>query len=181
MTVRLWPRSVREMDSHLPRVAFRHTITGHQKATRWRILRESLHHAQARASARSCHQQLVLFLTTTRVMKVRRSLGNTVAKHYRECQLRSKSPKIVMSLVDRQANWPVQENNYDYFYEDQGGDATENHTPARRRRHRYVQFGIFGRRCRTSLYASIELRKTPAMSQKQKWLESSRGNLSGRI
>ena len=80
----------------------------------------------------------------TRMMKVRHPLGIIVAKPYRECQPRSKSPTIVMSRVDRQVNWPAQENSYNYFYEDQGGDATENHTPARRRRHRYVQSGIFG-------------------------------------
>ena len=49
-----------------------------------------------------------------------------------------------MSLVDRQINWPAQDKNCDYFYEDQGGDATQNHTPARRRRHRYAQSGNFG-------------------------------------
>lgn len=31
-----------------------------------------------------------------------------------------------MSLVDRQVNWPAQENNYDHFYEDQGGDVNVN-------------------------------------------------------
>jgi hypothetical protein len=144
-------------------------------------IRESLHHAQAQASARSYCRSLVLFPKTMRVIKLRRSLRNTAAKHYLGCQLKPKSPKKVLCLVDRQVNWPAQENNYDYCYKDQGGDATGNHTPARRRRHRYVQSGIFGRRCRTSLNASIQLRKTFALSQKQKWLESSSGNLPRRI
>ena len=103
------------------------------------IIRESLHHAQAQASARSHRQSLVILPKTTRVIKLRRSLRKMAAKHYLRCQLKPKSPQKVLCLVDRQVNWPVQENNYDYCYEDQGGDATGNHTPARRRRHRYVQ------------------------------------------
>ena len=103
------------------------------------IIWESLHHAQAQASARSYCRSLILFPKTTRVIKLRCPLRNTAAKHHQGFQLQSKLPMIVMSLVDRQVNWLAQGNDCDYCYKDQGGDATGNHTPARHRRHRYVQ------------------------------------------